>query len=182
MACGGFGHGVGDAKKRLVVIEPRPRSLVDQEVVQLGLAFRRAVGRELRQQARVAGPDLLEEQAVHERAASTSAPSACRSFGGSGATVGADDRPARTGGSWRRARDVDAGAAVAGGARTVEELQAAMMRLSMTNGPVDQAQIRFLHVPYSARIYMMRVSPRRRERSKIDWIINGTVDQQGLMP
>ena len=34
--------------------------------MQLGLAFRRPVGRELRQHADVARPDLLQEQPVHQ--------------------------------------------------------------------------------------------------------------------
>ena len=48
------------------MIEPRPRALVDQEVVELGLALGRPIRGQVRQQAWVAGPDLLEEEAVHE--------------------------------------------------------------------------------------------------------------------
>jgi hypothetical protein len=48
------------------VIEARPRALVDQEVVQARLPERRAIARQLDEQGRIAGPDLLEEQPVHQ--------------------------------------------------------------------------------------------------------------------
>jgi hypothetical protein len=47
------------------VIEPRPRSLVDQEGVQPGFADRRIVFDERLEQGLVAGPHLFEEQRVH---------------------------------------------------------------------------------------------------------------------
>ena len=67
-----LGRHAGD--ERPVVIEPRPRTLVDQEVVQAGAAAsaaacgrrRQRVARQLLQQRVVAGPDLAQEQRVDD--------------------------------------------------------------------------------------------------------------------
>ena len=52
--------------ERLVVIEPRPGSLVDQEVVQPRAAERRVVARQIQQHRLVAVPDLPQEQRVED--------------------------------------------------------------------------------------------------------------------
>ena len=49
--------------ERLVVIEPRPRPLVDQEVVQPRAAVGRLIARQIEQHRLVARPDLAQEQA-----------------------------------------------------------------------------------------------------------------------
>jgi hypothetical protein len=48
------------------VVEPIERALVDQEVAQFSLRDSRSILREPQQQRRVAGPDLLQEQRVHQ--------------------------------------------------------------------------------------------------------------------
>jgi hypothetical protein len=50
--------------KRLVVIEARPRSLVDQEVVEAGAAKRRCIRHQIQQHRLVALPHLAKEQRV----------------------------------------------------------------------------------------------------------------------
>ena len=71
---GGFGFGGHAGNERLVVIESRPRTFVDQEVMQAGLGgspFRSGrpshdVTTQLLQQGVVTGPDLPQEEAVHD--------------------------------------------------------------------------------------------------------------------
>ena len=48
------------------MIEPRPRALVEQEVAQPRLAFGRTVVEQTEQRGLVAGPDLAQEQRVHD--------------------------------------------------------------------------------------------------------------------
>ena len=48
----------------LIVIEPRPRSFVDQEVVQPGATLGRLVLRQVEQHGLVTGPDLPQKQRV----------------------------------------------------------------------------------------------------------------------
>jgi hypothetical protein len=52
--------------ERLIVIEPRPRSLVDQEVVQPVAAGRRLVARQVDEHGGVAEPDLPQVDAVQD--------------------------------------------------------------------------------------------------------------------
>ncbi len=52
--------------ERLIVIETRPRSLVDQEVVKTGAARGGLILRQIEQHRLVAGPDLAQEQGVDD--------------------------------------------------------------------------------------------------------------------
>ena len=79
--------------ERLVVVEPRPRALVEQEAVQPRAAERRAVAREVEQHRLVAGPHLAQEQRVHHlRGLRPGVAAPARSPGGSAAQIGGEIR------------------------------------------------------------------------------------------
>src|SRR5262249_4025152 len=64
----GFGwfFGGNTGNERSIFVQPRPRSLVDDEVMEPGAAERRLVGLQLRLKRGVAAPDLAQEDVVHQ--------------------------------------------------------------------------------------------------------------------